>query len=161
VDTLKKIPNTLLENFPSVAVVIAVVSTFLSPGDDFAKTLLQNMLVWCVGGQGIWGATGHILMGDQVAKGIGWPTGSPFQRELGFVTLGLGIAGLMCVSQGQGFWLATIIIYSTFLLGAGFGHIYEVFKHHNKAKYNAGPILYTDLIVPSALLGLYWYVFIR
>lgn len=160
---MKKILNLVVNNFPLLTPVIAVGLTVIaaSNGADFEITLLQNLVVWCIGAQCLWGATGHLLMADKVAKGIGWPTGSPFQRELGFVTLGLGIAGIIANSFSEGYWLALIIVYSAFLLGAGFGHIYEAIKHGNRNKYNSGFILYTDIIIPLVLLGLYWDVYLR
>lgn len=123
-----------------------------------AETLLQHLLVWCIGAQGIWGATGHLFMADDVAKGIGWPTGSPFQRELGFASLGFGVAGLLCANYTGDYWLAMIIFYSIFMIGAGFGHIYELRRHGNRAKLNSGPILYTDILIPLVLIGLYAYL---
>lgn len=160
---MKKILNFVLNNFPGIAPAIALVITLISvgTGPEFASTLLQNLVGWSIGAQCLWGAIGHLLMADKVAKGIGWPTGSPFQRELGFVSLGLGIAGIASSSFGHEYWLALIIVYSTFMLGAGFGHIYELRKHGNRAQFNAGPILYTDIVMPLVLLGLYWYVYIR
>jgi hypothetical protein len=161
---MRKLINAVLNNFPLVAPAIAILVTayyVVFAGAELAPTLLQHLLIWCVGAQCIWGATGHLLMPDKVAKGIGWPTGSPFQRELGFVSLGLGIAGLMCGTYTGDFWLAVIIIYSSFLLGAGAGHVYELRKHGNHDTFNAGPIMYTDIVIPLVLIGLYAYVYIR
>lgn len=158
---MKKILNLVINNFPLVAIAIAVVLTLISVsnGADFAETLLRNLVVWCIGASMLWGATGHLLMADKVARGIGWPTGSPFQRELGFFSLGLGMAGVIANSFDQTYWLPLIIVYSIFMLGAGFGHVYERVVHHNKDKYNSGFILYIDIIVPIVLIGLYGYVY--
>ena len=158
---MKRLFNRVINNFPLVAILIALGLTAISVADgaELAPTLLLNLLVWCVGGSMLGGATGHLLMGPQVAKGIGWPAGSPFQRELGFFSLGLGVAGVLANSFDETYWLALIIVYSVFMLGAGFGHVYERFANQHKAKYNAGFILYTDIIVPLVLIGLYWYVY--
>lgn len=102
---------------------------------------------------------GHLLVPDQVAEGIGWATGSPFQREVGMWDLALGIVGVLClVFRDEGFWTATIIGTGVFYVGAGLGHMYELVVFGNTAQYNAGPVMYLDLFYPlflAALLILY------
>ena len=49
-----------------------------------------------VGGSGLSGFFGHIFTSDAVAESIGWPTGSPFQQEMGFANLALGGIGPHC-----------------------------------------------------------------
>ena len=158
---MKKFFDLIINNFPVVAILIALGLTGVSVADgaELAPTLLQNLIVWCVGAAMLWGASCHLLMVSQVAKGIGWPAGSQFHRDLCFFSLCVGVAGVLANSFDETYWLALIIVYSIFMLGAGFGHVYERLVHHNKAKYNAGFILYTDIIVPIALIGLYWYVY--
>jgi hypothetical protein len=34
---------------------------------------------------------GHYFLSDPVAESIGWPTGNPFQLEVGFANLAVGI----------------------------------------------------------------------
>jgi len=107
----------------------------------------------------IWGGLGHLLMPDRVAEGIGWPTGSPFQREVGMWDLALGIVGVLClVFRDEGFWTATIIGTGIFFVSAGLGHVYELIVHGDTAAFNAGAVMYIDLFYPfflAALLILY------
>jgi hypothetical protein len=48
-----------------------------------------------VAGRGIGGFFGHFFISDTVAKSIGWPTGNPFQLEVGFA----GYSQLSVVSR--------------------------------------------------------------
>ena len=61
----------------------------------------------------------------------------------------------MCIWRGDDFWLATIIGLSVWLLGDAIGHIADMIINHNYAPGNVGVPLYTDIIVPAALLILY------
>jgi hypothetical protein len=107
----------------------------------------------------IWAGLGHLMMPDTVAESIGWPTGSPFQHEVGMWDVALGIVGVLClVFRDEGFWTATIIGTGIFFVGAGLGHVYELVAHGDTAAYNAGAVMYLDLFYPlllAALLILY------
>ena len=52
---------------------------------------------------GIAGALGHLFASDVVAEAIGWETGSPFQLEMGFANLALGVLAAVAVSRRDGF----------------------------------------------------------
>lgn len=122
-------------------------------------SILEVVLLWqlvCgIGLFGIIGASGHILNADAIAKSIGWPTGNPFQTEVGLANLAFGILGLLCYFKRDGFWLATIIGELVFLVGAGILHIYQMYMYGNLAPNNAGVILYFDIIYPVVILFLY------
>ena len=47
-----------------------------------------------VAGSGIASFFGHYFLSDIVAESIGWPSGSPFQLDMAFSNLALGILGL-------------------------------------------------------------------
>ena len=64
---------------------------------------LLNGLVYLIGVAGIIGATGHLFKADDVARSIGWPTGSPFQWEVGVADLGWGVLGVLSPSYGRDF----------------------------------------------------------
>lgn len=89
----------------------------------------------------------HVVFADFTAKFIGWAN-SPFQLEVGFASLGMGVAGLLAFRQKMAFRVATFIPPAFFLLGAAGGHIYQIFKTHNMASGNAGSILWTDILLP-------------
>jgi hypothetical protein len=45
-------------------------------------------------GGGIGGFFGHVFISDSVAESIGWPTGNPFQLEVGLPTWQSVFSGL-------------------------------------------------------------------
>ena len=59
----------------------------------------------------------HVFLGSTAAKFIGWEN-SPFQTEVGFASLGVGIAGVIAFSASLPFRFATLIPPSAFSLGA-------------------------------------------
>ncbi len=100
----------------------------------------------------------HVVFAEYTAKFIGWAD-SPFQLEVGFASLGMGVAGLIAFRQNLTFRFAAFIPPAFFLWGAAGGHIYQIIKTHNLAPGNAGAILYTDMLLPVigfALLYAQW-----
>lgn len=100
----------------------------------------------------------HVVFAEFSAKFIGWEN-SPFQLEVGFASLGMGVAGLIAFRQNLAFRLAAFIPPAFFLWGAAGGHIYQIITTHNLAPGNAGTILYTDILLPVtgfALLYAQW-----
>ena len=122
-----------------------------------ARVVEVSLMWWLglgLGGGSLFGAMGHLFFADRVAESIGWATGSPFQREVGFANLALGTIAVMAVRKRAGFREAAVIAVSIFLLGAAVGHVIEVVDAGNTAEYNSGPILYTDIIGPLVAIGL-------
>jgi hypothetical protein len=97
----------------------------------------------------------HILFPDQTAQFIGWPSGSPFQLELGFASLGTSLLGILCIWLRGWFWLAPVLSKSVFLLGAAYVHIADLLTHGNMSPGNAGAILFYDIAVPFIAVGLF------
>ncbi|MBN1431274.1 MAG: hypothetical protein JW931_00715 [Methanomicrobiaceae archaeon] len=118
-------------------------------------TFLLWLLVISTGLTGIIAFFGHFFRADEVAEKIGWPTGSPFQREIAFSNLGIGIAGVLCFFFRDNYWLAVIIMSSVFLIGAGIGHIYEQKNSENISEYNTGTVVAFDLFMPVVLIVLW------
>ncbi len=108
-----------------------------------------------IGLQGLFAFMGHFFKADEVARGIGWPTGSPFQREIAFANLAMGTLGIMSIWFRGNFWIAAIAARSVFSWGAAYGHIIDLKKRGNASILNAGPVLYDDIILPFILIGLY------
>ncbi|WP_247003183.1 DUF6790 family protein [Halosolutus gelatinilyticus] len=139
--------------FPAGAIVLAVAQIAIwntAPVEAF----LLSFLVVTVGLQGIWAFLGHYFKADEIATLIGWPTGNPFQTEIAFANLAFGALGLLCIPFRGGFWIATAIGISIFLLGAASVHIREIRTRGNLNPANAGGILLTDILTPIVLLGL-------
>lgn len=137
--------------FPIGAVLAGVVQVLLWNVPPVEAFLLAFLVV-VVGVQGLWAFLGHYFKPDEIAAFIGWPPGNPFQREVAFANLSYGILGVLCLWFRGGFWIATAIALSVFMLGAAFGHIKELRGARNWSPGNAGGILLTDILSPLILL---------
>jgi len=137
------------------ALIVAGVDILFFDGPVF-ETLLLWLLVIKLGLGGIWAFLGHYFKSDEVAGYIGWPAGNPFQKEVAFTNLALGTCGLLCFFFRDGFWLATIVFASIFLLGAFSVHVKDQQESGNKNPGNAGPVFFADIIVPLTLWVLYF-----
>jgi hypothetical protein len=99
--------------------------------------LLLYALVFGVGVIGLpLGFIPHVFFADETARSIGWPTGSPFQFEVGLHDGAWGVLGFLCIWIGGLFWLATGLGFSLFMLGASYGHLREMVIEENYAPYN-------------------------
>ena len=97
----------------------------------------------------------HFFFPDMVASSIGWPLGSPFQKEVAGANLAVGILGFLCFWR-RDFWLPYVISKSAFLLIAGITHVVDLVQHQNMATGNAGVTLYMDFIWPLIYMLLLW-----
>jgi hypothetical protein len=80
---------------------------------------------------------------------------SRFQWEVGLAGVGYGFAGVMAPAFDRGFWLATVIVYSIFMVGAAVGHVRSMVAEHNFAPGNAGYIFWYDILAPAFLVVMY------
>jgi hypothetical protein len=146
---------------PIIGIIIALIHIRWKHLDGWQAIGIVLMWQLAIGlGLGlVWAGLGHLLMPDIIAESIGWPTGSPFQREVGMWDVALGIVGMLCLwFRDEGFWTATIIATGIFYVSAGLGHVYELVVHGDTAAFNAGAVMYLDLFYPlflAALLILY------
>ncbi|QJB55377.1 DUF6790 family protein [Pseudodesulfovibrio sp. zrk46] len=124
-------------------------------GGGVAESLLLWLLVIPVGLGGLWAFMGHYFAADKVAGYIGWPPGNPFQQEVAFANLALGISGLLCFFIRGDFWLATILFVTIFLVGAFSVHVRDIRASGNMNPGNAGPVFFADLLLPISLWALY------
>jgi 4-amino-4-deoxy-L-arabinose transferase-like glycosyltransferase len=98
-----------------------------------------------VAGSGIGGFFGHFFISDSFAESIGWPTGNPFQLEVGFANLAVGILGIVAMGRRDGFREATVIAVTVFGVGANRRPCYGCHrvrqssfrKHHPKRQQSA------------------------
>jgi hypothetical protein len=105
-----------------------------------------------VAGSGIAGFFGHFFISDSVAKSIGWPTGNPFQLEVGFANLAIGILGIIAMGRRDGFREATVIAVTVFGVGATIVHISDIIKTGNLAPGNTVQNV-GNLLKPALLIG--------
>ncbi len=97
----------------------------------------------------------HVFFAGFTAAYIGWAD-SPFQYEVGFASLGIGVAGVLSFRRNLAFRVATFLPPAFFLWGAAGGHIYQIVTAHNMAPGNAGTILWTDILLPIIGFVLLW-----
>jgi len=145
--------------FPLVAAVIAGIHIRMK--NHHGSHALEVFLMWQIAiGLGLgylYAGMGHLFVADRVAESIGWPTGSPFQREVGMWDAAMGIVALLCLKfRDTGFWTATILGIGLFSVAAGLGHVYEMAVHGDFSPNNAGPVMYMDLFYPVFLVVLLW-----
>jgi len=119
----------------------------------FVNSILLSNLVIGIGFFGLFNFVGHFLLSNKIAEKIGWVSNG-FQKELGLVSLGIGINGILCYWFRDGLWLGTIITLSIFLIGAALIHINEMISKRN---YNIGNtvIIIPDFAIPILLVVLY------
>jgi len=147
--------------FPFIGIILLVIVEavqFATEGStNWQQLLVMNSVTYLIGAQGIGAGIGHMFFGPPIARSIGWEP-SPFQWEVGGANLGIGIAGVWASSFHPDYWLAVIIVAMGFLWVAGIGHVRDVVKHHNLSVSNAGPILFTDFLIPAycLLIWLLW-----
>jgi len=137
-----------------VAIIAAVLNIALF-GGGIVESFLLWFLVIVVGIGSLYAFVGHAFVADDVARSIGWPTGSPFQFEVALHNLAVGVLGVLCFWLRGDFWSATVIVFAVFGLGAAYGHIRDIRLHRNYAPGIAGPILYiSDILLPLLLVVL-------
>lgn len=139
---------------PLAGFVVNLAIELARDADDWKATALKVGLIWLVGVSGVLFALGHLFTPRTVAAAIGWPT-SRFQWEVGMANLAYGVAGLMAWSFDRDFWLATIVVFSIFMLGAALGHIRSMLADHNFAPGNMGYVFWYDVLAPILLIALY------
>jgi hypothetical protein len=119
------------------------------------EVFVVYLLAISVGANGIGGAFGHLFLSDLVAESIGWPTGSPFQLEMGFANLALGVLGFLAVGRRGGFRTATIIAVAVIGFGATAVHLFDIAATGNLAPGNTIQNV-SNVTDPVLLIGLTW-----
>lgn len=101
---------------------------------------LEVLLIFLFGlgvaGSGIGNFIAHFFLSDMVAQSIGWPTGNPFQLEIAFANLTMGVLGIVAVGRRDGFREATVIAVTVFGVGATIVHIMDIIETGNLAPGN-------------------------
>jgi hypothetical protein len=137
---------------PFIGVILFAVASIPLLQDangDWQIQLLENGIVYLIGVAGIGAGISHILFGRKTSASIGWAP-SPFETEVGFANLGMGVAGVIAAGQEPAFWLALIVVNSIFRVGCGIGHIRQMIRDHNFAPNNT-TILLINFGVPAFL----------
>ena len=120
-----------------------------------AEALLSWFLFFSLGVSFLYNFVMHVFFSEMAAAFIGWQT-SPFQKEVGFASLGFSVVGFMAFRGGAGLRLAALGGPGCFLWRAAAGHAMQMVEAHNFAPGNAGVIFYTDILLPACGLVLLW-----
>ena len=120
-----------------------------------AEAFLSHYMLFPIGISNLINFVFHVFFGDTEAKFIGWDN-SPFQAEVGFASLGIGIAGVIAFKASLPFRFASLIPPAVFSLGAAGGHIYQMIAAHNFSPGNVGLVLPTDIFLPVIGFVLLW-----
>lgn len=152
-----------LENFTLTLLVLGLVASAASllrtPRPWTARVVVEALLsyfVLCsIALSYLYNFVAHVFFGEMVARFIGWAD-SPFQREVGFASLGFAVVGFLAFRGSFDMRVAAIVGPACFLLGAAGGHILEILRTGNLSPGNAGLILYTDILLPLIGFALLW-----
>lgn len=131
----------------TISWVLTFIYNHLNPSHGFYSNACLVQLVFTVGFFGIFNFIGHVVLREKVAKSIGWVSNG-FQIELGIVSLGIGICGILCYWFRDNFWIAATIPFTVFLFGAAILHIKEMIREKN---YNKGNVI---IVLPDILMPL-------
>ena len=112
-----------------------------------AEAFFSYYLLFTIGINNLVNFVFHVFVGDTAAKFIGWEN-SPFQAEVGFASLGVGIAGVIAFKGSLPFRFATLIPPAAFGWGAAAGHIYQMIVGHNFSPGNVGVVLPMGIVIP-------------
>lgn len=152
--------RTALSNWLVVLLLIAGVTSFrrirrarMARRPFSASYIVWGELLFYIYGIGaIYTGVLHAYFSAMVAATIGWAP-SPFQYELGWMEIGVGVVALIAGPRGYGFRLAATLPYTIFLLAAAAQHIHLLLTQHDMSPGNAGLVLWLgDIAIPLAML---------
>jgi hypothetical protein len=154
-----RVPVTAL--IPGLTVVLAWIFALLGwsavgadPSDTFSDSAMRWMLFLPGGIMFLVSAVMHTVLARKTAAQIGWQTNG-FQYEIGFVSLGLGLAGIVAANSGSDAWWPIAIAQGVFLVLAAVNHVIEMKRTRNFAPGNTFILVY-DIGLPVSYLALWW-----
>ena len=127
--------------FTVLPLLFAGVQILLDKSTNSRDRRLEVVLIYLfalgVAGSGIANFFAHFFLSDIIAESIGWPAGSPFQLEVAFANLAMGLMGILAVSRRDGAREATVIAVTVFSLGATVVHLMDIAATGNLAPGNS------------------------
>ncbi|OPY37105.1 MAG: hypothetical protein A4E35_01568 [Methanoregula sp. PtaU1.Bin051] len=125
-------------------------------GPRIPEAVLAYVLLFDIGFQGILAGFMHWYgpAAEKTAKKIGWQPKSPFQKEVAAADAAFGVLGVLSFFIRDNFLIATIIGASIMLFFMGIGHVLDIRKNRNVSPYNAGSVVWFDLLLPVAMIVL-------
>lgn len=144
---------------PGLTVVFAWVLALLGVSSigtaesEFAGTAMQWMLFLPGGIMFLVSAFMHTVLARKTAAQIGWTTNG-FQYEIGFVSLGLGLGGILSAASDPAAWWPIALAQGVFLILCAINHLKEMRASRNFAPGNTLILIY-DIGLPVSYLALY------
>jgi hypothetical protein len=135
-----------------LAGAVLVLDKTITSRERRLEVFLIFLFALSVAGGGISNFVAHFFLADQIAGSIGWPAGSPFQLEVAFANLALGVLGLVAVGRCDGFREATVIAVTVFGVGATIVHLMDIAATGNLAPGNTLQNA-LNLLKPALLIG--------
>jgi hypothetical protein len=153
----------MIANYPLTLLVVGLIVSLIAiaraPRPVSTAVIVDKLLAWYVffniAIMYLVNFIFHVFFGPMAAAFIGW-SDSPFQFEVGTASLGFSVAGFIAAFGRFDRRLIAVIGPSIFTLGAAIGHVHQMVSAHNFAPGNAGPIFYTDIIIPVFGFALLW-----
>lgn len=122
------------------------------------ELLLAYQIFFNIGLTSLVSFFGLTFMAQYIADYTGW-TVSPFEQQLANVNLAFAVLGILSIWFRQGFWLATIVGFSIWILGDAIHHLYHYIVYKNSLPGNIGAPFWTDVIIPLWMLCLLFFYY--
>ncbi|MGD9048370.1 MAG: hypothetical protein PVF77_09975 [Anaerolineae bacterium] len=135
-----------------LAAAVILVDRSVSSRERRLETVLILLFALGVAGAGIANFLAHFFLSDIVAESIGWEAGSPFQLEVAFANLALGVLGIVATGRRDGFREATVLAATIFAFGATLVHVLDIVATGNLAPGNTLQNV-ANLVRPALLIG--------
>jgi hypothetical protein len=153
------ISETIRDHYAVFFLVIALLCAVLDIilfRTAIPEAVLAYILLFNIGFQGILAGFMHWYSpaADKIAQKIGWQAGSPFQKEVAAADAAFGVLGVLAFFIRDNFLVATAIGASIMLFFMGIGHVLDIRKNRNISPYNAGSVVYFDLLLPLTMIVL-------
>lgn len=153
---VERVLRLVLENVPIVMFLAAlVIATFFSGIPEVADRYLTWLLFLAVGVQAIWAGATHVVFPEAGARYIGWQT-SPFQTEVGFADIAIGVTAVLSFWMGLEFKAAVVVYTCLYYLGLSWGHIRDAVRSGNREKGNFGALLVMTIVKALGFPVLLW-----
>ena len=125
-------------------------------GAVVADVALSYLLLFCVGGYGIYGFVLHAFFPSAGAAMFGWPVGS-YQWLLAMMYFALGLLGTMGYGYGFAYQFATGIMAVCVFWGMALSQAYELILSHHMTWVSGALWFLSEALTPLCLLGLLLY----
>ena len=147
--------------FSVLPVLLAALHAWVDAGAKGRLRTVEVYLIYLfvlgVAAGGLSGFFGHVFTPDIVAESIDWPKGNPFQQEMGFANLALGVLGFISAVRRDGFREATVIAVTIVGVGATMVHVVDMIQEGNmapgKSIHNLGNLLKPALLIPMLIVS--------